>query len=88
MTRNSYGNDNRGIRKWIREMGEKPSVALVERLQREVSRSQTENERVVSRHKEAQAQHGTPSTFDAKGDVKARVRRIVQTELANRKRKD
>ena len=43
---NSVGNSTKAVRRFCRENGVKPTVANVERMQREVSRSQTDNERV------------------------------------------
>ena len=80
--RNSHGNDNSGVRKFLREIGVKPNVANVERMQREVSRSQTERERVQRIAKET----GRGGTYDRKGEVHARVREAVQREMRNRQR--
>ena len=80
---NSVGNSTKAIRRFCRENGVKPTVANVERMQREVSRSQTENERVVSRAKE----RGGPATTDAKGrDVKRIAESQVRREIAKRGR--
>ena len=46
---NSHGNTNRDIRKWLRKMGVQPSVRNVEAIQREVSRTQSEDEAVTRR---------------------------------------
>lgn len=85
MPSNSVGNDNRGIRKWMREMGMRPTVASVERMQREVRRTESQNEKVEKLHKEMARDKGIPSTVDHKGDVHARVRRIVQKDIERRR---
>lgn len=81
---NSHGNDNRGVRKFCRENGIPPTVANVERISREVRRSESENRAVERRHKELEATTGRPATYDQKGDVKARVVNAVQREIKNR----
>lgn len=81
---NSYGNDKRGMMRFLRENGIAPTVANLERIQREVSRNQTENERVVAQHKELERTKGIPATRDEKGDVHARVRRAVKRDMDSR----
>lgn len=83
---NSVGNTNKDIRKFCREVGVKPTVANVEKMQREVTRTQTENERLVRHHKEMERERGLPSVVDNRGDVAARVRARVQRDLKNRGR--
>lgn len=84
---NSAGNDTRGVMRFLREVGIKPTVANVERMGRELRRSQTENEKVEARHREIEATKGVPSTRDEKGDVHARVRRQVQRDIEKRSRR-
>lgn len=79
---NSYGNTNRDVRKFLREHFVKPTAGNVEKYGREIRRTETENERVISRAKEI----GGPSTVDAGGDAKARAVAYVQRQLAKRKR--
>src|SRR5689334_9402160 len=62
----------------------KATAANVERMQREVARTQTENERVVRIHREIERERGIPATVDARGDVAARVRARVQRDLERR----
>lgn len=81
--RNSVGNDTRGVRRFCREVGMKPTAANVELIQREVSRSQTENERVQIRARET----GRGGTRDAQGrDVVAMHRERVKKEIERRAR--
>lgn len=80
---NTLGNDNRGIRKFLRENGYRPTVAMVERVQREVSRTPAQNEAIIKQAKE----RGGPATVDSKGrDAQARAKAHVQRKLAERKR--
>lgn len=80
---NSGGNTNRDVRKFIRESGYNPTVANVERVQREIRKSQTENEQTIAR---AKAQGG-PSTVDSRGrDAQEVARARVQKELRERNR--
>lgn len=82
---NAHGNDNRGVRRWLREMGYRPTVGMVERVQREVSRTQTQHENVARIHREISRETGAPTTVDMKGrDAKARAKRIVEREIAAR----
>lgn len=60
---NSAGNTAKDVRKFLRKHGVAPNVAMVERIQREVSRTQSQNERVVAIHKEL----GGPATVDSRG---------------------
>ena len=78
---NAHGNDGRGVRKFLRESGIKPTVANVEKMSKELRRSQSENERVDRIAKE----RGGPSTVDARGDVHERVRKIVENSYKNRR---
>ena len=83
---NSVGNTNKDIRRFCRENGVPPTVANVERIQREVCRTQSENERVVRESKE----RGGPATQyigrDGRpyGDVLARRKAYVQRDIASR----
>jgi DNA-binding protein YbaB len=78
---NSAGNTNRDLRRFLRESGYQPTAARIQQVQREVTKSQTENERTVARAKE----QGGPSTVDARGrDAQAAARARVQAELARR----
>lgn len=85
-TNNSYGNDNRGIRRFLRENGVPPTVANVERIGKELRRTESQNDKVVKIHKEMEREHGIAATVDHKGDVHARVKRHVQRELEKRDR--
>ena len=78
---NSYGNDGRGVRKFLRENGIKPSMANVERISREVRRSESENRSVERIAKET----GRGELRDEKGPVHPRVKAAVKKELAQRK---
>lgn len=78
---NSYGNDNRGVRRFLRESGIAPTAGNVERMAKELRRSQSENERMV---RESKARGG-PALVDRQGrDAKEVARREVQRELAAR----
>lgn len=82
---NSAGNTKRDVMRFLRESGVPPTVANVERIGREIRRTHAQNEQVDRIHKEIEATRGVPSTVDEKGDVHARVRKIV--EANHRKRR-
>ena len=81
---NSVGNSSKSIRAFLRESGIKPSVGNVERMQREVSRSQSENERVERVAKET-GRGGLryPGTGE---DAHKKVKEAVKRKLAERDR--
>lgn len=82
---NSYGNTGKQVRKFLRENGYKPTVGMVERVQREVSRTESQNEAIDRVHKEMERERGVPATVDMKGrDASEAVRRAVQRQLAQR----
>jgi hypothetical protein len=78
---NSAGNDSRGVRRFIRDvLKENPTVARVEQIQREVSRTQSQNE---ARAREARERGAT--TRDTRGrDMREVVTRIVRRDLERR----
>lgn len=79
---NSVGNTGKQVRKFLRSRGVKPTIANVERIQREVTRTQTENERVQRIAKEQARARGESGTYDSRGqDVHARIRERVQRDL-------
>lgn len=80
--RNTYGNDKRGVMKFLREVGIKPTVGNVERMQREVSRSQTENERAERIAKETG--RGGLRYPDTGEDAHAKVKAAMKARLASR----
>lgn len=78
---NSYGNTNKQVRRFLREHGIPPTMGNVERIGKEVRRSQTENERVERIAKET----GRAGTFDARGrNMHGVVKRIVRKQLDGR----
>lgn len=77
---NSYGNDHRGVRKFLHSIGVKANASNVALIQREVTRSQSENERVERIARET----GTHEPRDARGPVKPRVKAQVQADLKRR----
>ena len=80
--RNTIGNDKRGVMQFLRSVGKKANCSNVERMQREVSRSQSENERVERIAKES-GRGGLryPGTGE---DAHARVKAAVKRKLAQR----
>lgn len=82
----SAGNTGRDIRRFLREVGVKPSVSNVERIGREVRRTEAQNEALERTYREMAAERGLPLTVDERGDVKARVKRAVKRKLARGER--
>lgn len=78
---NSVGKTDRDVRKFIREMGGVANKANVERIGREIRRTEQENERVEKIAKEVGF-----GTQDERGPVEERVRRKVLREQARRGR--
>ena len=79
---NSHGNTSKDIRKFLRECGEKPTMERVEEVQREVSRTQSQNEQVDRIAKEMGL-----GTHDRKGKVtRERIERKVSEEQKRRGR--
>ena len=78
---NSHGNTNRDIRKFLRETGVKANVANVERIGREVRRTEAQNEQAEKFAKERGDQ-----LSDERGPVEQRIRERVQRELRERGR--
>ena len=82
----SVGNTNRDLRRFCRENGVPPTIANIERIGREVRRTESQNERVVRESKE----RGGPSTQyvsrDGRvhGDVLKTRREYVQRDIAAR----
>lgn len=75
------GGDKRSVRRFIRECGYKPTASNVERIQREVNRTQSQHERV---QKEA-IERGMGGTRDERGRNPGEVaRRIVLNNIAKR----
>ena len=83
---NSTGKTNKEVRRFLRECGEKPNVANVERVGREIRRTRQEHERHEAVSREIERATGRPDTIDAGGDVKARMKARVQAELARREK--
>ena len=81
---NSHGNTARAVRRFLREHGVKPNAANVERIGRELRRTESQNDQTQSIHREMQREYGIPSTVDAKGDVKKRAKAAVKRELKQR----
>ena len=87
---NTHGNDNRGVRKFLRSINMKPSVENVERIGRELRRTEQENEHMDRIGKEQgrtrlEDPH-LPGTHNDTGNVEERVREQVQREMRERKR--
>lgn len=88
---NSHGNDNRGVRRFLRENGVAPTAANVERIGRELRRTPAQNEALVKRHKEMERERGLPSTTlpdgrDAKKVYRERVQRSIAARPVPKKR--
>lgn len=79
---NSAGNTGRDIRRFCRENGIPPTMDNVERIGREVRRTEAENERVERIARET----GRGGTYDEHGDVHARVRGDVARDMERRRR--
>ena len=77
---NSYGNDSRGVRKFLRSIGVRANASNVELIGREVRRSQSENERV----ERESIERGTGDLRNARGVVKPQVKADVKREMARR----
>ncbi len=71
---NSVGKTKRDVMKYLRATGQKCDAANVERVGKEVRRTESENRQVERIHRE----RGLPALTDAKGrDMHKIVRRIV-----------
>jgi hypothetical protein len=81
---NSIGKSNKAVRRFLRENMVPPTVANVERIGREIRRTESENAYVERIHKEREKAQGIPSLVDAKGDVHKRAREIALREIARR----
>lgn len=79
---NSHGNTSRDVRRFLRSVGVKPSVDNVERIGREVRRTEAQNER-----QEVLGREMGLGPRDGGGDVKSRVERQVRAEMARRKKR-
>ena len=72
---NSVGKTGRDVRKFCREVGVKPTAANVEKMGRELRRTEAENENVGRIAKES----GRGGTYDEKGKVtRERIKRNIQ----------
>lgn len=78
---NSHGNSDKQIRKFLRENGVPPTMANVERIGREVRRTEAQNERVERIHKELEAQGKAARLSDEKGDVIRRVQESLRRKM-------
>lgn len=76
---NAAGNTNKDVRRFLREHGVKPTVGNVERIGREVRRSQSENERVERIAKES----GQRSELLERS---AKIRDAMQRRIAEQQR--
>lgn len=83
---NAHGNTKRDLMRFLRANGIAPNVSNVERIGREVRRTESQNRAVEQRHKELEATKGIASTRDEKGDVHARVKRAVKASIQKRSR--
>lgn len=81
---NTLGNDDRGLRKFLRSQKIQPNVANMERIGRELRRTDAQNAALVARSKERARETGAPVTFDAKGAVEPRVRALMERKLRER----
>lgn len=84
---NSVGKTNKDVRKFLRECGVPPTVANVERIGREIRRTEAEGERVEKIHREIERETGRPALIDERGDVGKRVKAHVQREMAKREKR-
>lgn len=76
---NAAGNTNRDVRRFLRESGVKPTAANVDRIGREVRRSQTQNETVERISREI----GAPSPLEQRA---ARAREEIRRRIEQRDR--
>ena len=84
---NSIGNTDRDVRKFLREQGMKANAENVDRIGRELRRTQQENERHDERYKDVGLRDAhLPGSPDTTGPVDPRVRERIQRELKRRKR--
>ena len=80
---NSAGNTSRDVRKFLRSIGVKPTADNVERVQREVCRTESQHEAVMREAKE----RGVHGPRDAKGEVAPRIKERIAREQAERARR-
>ncbi len=83
---NSVVKTDRDVRKFLRENGIKPSVENVQRIGKEIRRTQGENESVDKIHKELEREGKASPLYDNRGDARARTKRDVERELRRRSR--
>ena len=81
---NSHGNTDRALRKWLRQMGLKTSVANVELIGKEVRRTESQNDQVDSIGREQARARGESGLYDKKGDAIARRKRAMKKHLKER----
>lgn len=81
---NHVGKTDRDVRRFLRNLGEKTDAANVEKVKRELVRTQQENERREKLAKEIERERGVPDTISGHGDEKRHVGRIVRRELDSR----
>ena len=77
---NAAGNTNRDVRKFLRSIGVKPTAENVERIGREVRRSESQNEAAERIGREV-----APGLRDERGDVVKRVSERVRRDLDKRR---
>ncbi len=81
---NSIGKTDSQIRKFLRENGVTPNVSNVERIGREIRRTEGENATVERIHRELERERGIPATRDERGDVRARVKESIKRKIKKR----
>lgn len=78
----SVGNTNKQVRKFIRECGLKADMSTVERISKEVRRTESQNEAIQRASRET----GRAGTFDLRGrDAHRMAERQVRRELRDRR---
>ncbi len=78
------GGSDRSLRIFLRQSGIRPTVANMERIGREVNRTQTQHETVERIHRELESEKGIHDTVYGRGDGKARVKAKVKRDLQRR----
>ena len=78
---NSLGNTRRDVRKFCKRVGVKPTAANVEKMQREVTRTQSERDTLTRIHREIEGQRGVAGLRDSRGPVLPRIQERVRREL-------
>jgi hypothetical protein len=82
---NAHGNTAKDIRKWLRQIGVKPTLSNVERIGREVRRGESRHEQIQKTNEQVAKELGHSGTVTPTGhDAHKVVREIVKRELDKR----